>query len=233
MQGFSGFPRRGRLTRIPGMFFSDVLPHIDSLPELKVTLYAFWRLQQKEGGAPFLRRREFAADETFMRGLGPREDAREEALDDGLERAAARGTLLHVRVEEEGGDWTEDLYFVNTARGRAAVEAIEEGTWRPTLDPSAPVDVNVERPNVFTLYEQNIGPLTPLIADSLRDLEETYAQGWIEEAFRIAVQQNKRSLAYIEAILRRWHDEGRDDSDRRGQDWRYYSDGPYADDSEY
>jgi DNA replication protein len=232
MQGFSGFPRRGRLTKIPGMFFSDVLPYIDSLPELKVTLYAFWRLQQKEGSAPFLMRREFAADEAFMRGLGPREEARGEALDDGLERAAARGTLLHVHVEEESGDWTEDLYFLNTARGRAAVAAIEEGTWTPTLDPSAPVDVNVERPNIFALYEQNIGPLTPLIADSLRDLEETYPQGWIDEAFRIAVQQNKRALAYIEAILRRWQDEGRDDAGRRGKDWRYYFEDSYADDSE-
>lgn len=233
MQGFNGFPRRGRLTKIPGLFFSDVLPYVDSLAELKVTLYAFWRLQQKEGSAPFLTRRELAADETFMRGLGPREDVRAETLADGLERAAARGTLLHVRVEEKGGDWTEDLYFVNTARGRAAVEAIETGTWVPSLDPSAPVDVNVERPNVFTLYEQNVGPLTPLIADGLRDLEEAYPQAWIEEAFRIAVQQNKRSLAYVEAILRRWHDEGRDDSDRRDKDWRRYLEGPYADDIEY
>src|SRR5262245_15502426 len=113
MDGFNGFPAKGRLTKIPGLFFSELLPQIDHLGELKITLYAFWRLQHKEGHTVFLRRFEIANDETFMAGLGARKVDQQAALDEGLERAVARGTLLHVRVE--GGKRTDDLYFVNTA----------------------------------------------------------------------------------------------------------------------
>src|SRR5437763_11950136 len=71
------------------------------------------------------------------------------------------------------------------------------------------VRVQVERPNIFVLYEQNIGLLSPLIADQLRDAAEQYPPEWIEAAFREAVQHNKRKWNYISAILRRWETEGR------------------------
>ena len=65
------------------------------------------------------------------------------------------------------------------------------------------------RPDIFVLYEQNIGLLTPPIADELRQAEQTYPAGWIEEAFREAVALNKRSWRYIHAILERWRTQGR------------------------
>ena len=50
MKGFPGFPDgKVRLTQVPNLFFSDLLPIIDNMAELKVTLYAFWALGQKEG----------------------------------------------------------------------------------------------------------------------------------------------------------------------------------------
>ena len=49
MKGFAGFPDgKLRLTAVPNLFFSDLLPIIDHLAELKVTLSAFWALTQKE-----------------------------------------------------------------------------------------------------------------------------------------------------------------------------------------
>jgi DNA replication protein len=71
------------------------------------------------------------------------------------------------------------------------------------------VQVQVERPNIFVLYEQNIGLLSPLIADELKDAADRYPEEWIEAAFREAVQNNKRKWKYISAILRRWETEGR------------------------
>jgi DNA replication protein len=67
-----------------------------------------------------------------------------------------------------------------------------------------------ERPNIFALYEENIGPLSPLISDQLRAAEQDYPAAWIEEAFRLAVERNKRSWRYIAAILQRWESEGKD-----------------------
>jgi DNA replication protein DnaD len=45
----------------------------------------------------------------------------------------------------------------------------------------------------------------------LRDLEKSYTPDWIEEAFEIAVGRNKRSLRYIQGILKRWETEGKQD----------------------
>jgi DnaD/phage-associated family protein len=63
-------------------------------------------------------------------------------------------------------------------------------------------------PNIYTLYEQNIGGITPMIADDLRDAEQRYPPDWIREAFREAAELNKRNWRYIQRILERWETEG-------------------------
>jgi len=167
MKGFPGFPDgKVRLTQVPNLFFSDLLPIIDNMAELKVTLYAFWALGQKEGKVRYLRLTDFLNDPAFIKGLGPTTEMAAEAMVDGVERAVARGTFLHVNVESADGKM--DLYFMNTEKGRAAVEGITKGEWRPNPDEDEPITLLVERPNVFILYEQNIGPLTPMVADELR-----------------------------------------------------------------
>lgn len=210
MKGFPGFPGgKLRLTQVPNLFFSELLPAIDNIAELKVTLYAFWALTQKEGKVRFLRLADFLNDTEFVKGLGPTLDIATEALMDGIERAVARGTFLHVNVESANGKM--DLYFLNTEKGRAAVEGITQGEWRPTPDQDEPITLLVERPNIFVLYEQNIGPLSPLIADELRDAEQTYPLRWIQDAIQLAVENNVRKWRYVLAILERWRQEGKKD----------------------
>jgi DNA replication protein len=212
MQGFAGFPPgKQRLTSVPNLFFSELLPAIDNISELKVTLYAFWALTQQDGPVRYLRLTDFLNDVTFVNGLGENTQAATEALLDGIERAVARGTFLHVNVE--GADGQMDLYFLNSARGRAAIEGITKGEWRPWPDEDRPVSLLVERPNLFVLYEQNIGSLTPLIADALRDAEQSYPPGWIEEAMTIAVENNVRRWRYVLSILERWRTEGKQERD--------------------
>lgn len=215
MKGFPGFPEgKLRLTPVPNLFFSELLPNIDTVAELKVTLYAFWALTQKEGQVRYLRLADFLNDREFMKGMWPTPTLGAEALMDGLERAVARGTFLHVNVESADGKM--ELYFLNSEKGRAAVDGITRGEWRPGAAGDESVSLLVERPNVFVLYEQNIGPLTPLIADELRDAEQTYPLRWIEEAIEIAVQSNVRKWRYVMAILERWRQEGKQDGiDRR------------------
>lgn len=224
MTAFTGFPSgKVHLTPVPAQFFSELMPEIDNLPELKVTLYAFWFLDRLEASVRYLTYADFSGDERLMQGIGPG------ALDGALERATQRGTLL--KVIQKGEDAEDALYFLNTARGRAAVQAIEAGTWQPALQEHPPVSLEVERPNVYRLYEENIGPLTPLIADMLRDAEQTYRPEWIEDAIRIAVEKNARNWKYIEAILKSWLEKGRDGTNRRDseEDRRRYVEGEYAD----
>ena len=227
MPTFNGFTGSETFTQIPGSFFRKLLNEIDDLAELKVTLYAFWRIEQMEGGARFLCRTEFAEDADFMRGLGAAE------LDAALEKAVRRGSLLNVESEAGG------FYFLNTPRGRAAVESMQKGDWSPStrplwraaMRPLSAHSLSPERPNIFKLYEENIGPLTPLIADALRDAEATYPAEWIEEAVGEAVKRNKRNWKYVEAILHSWKEKGhakKQDRQNAQEDGRRYSEGEFA-----
>ena len=210
MKGFPGFPQgKQRITAVPSLFFSDLLPIIDNLPELKITLYAIWALTHKEGRVRYLRLTDFLNDTEFVKGLGGSMNEATDLLIDGVERAVQRGTFLHINIESADGQM--DLYFLHTEKGRAAVEGITRGEWRPTPDPEEAITLLVERPNVFTLYEQNIGALTPLIADELRDAEQTYPQRWLEDAIKLAVENNVRKWRYILSILERWRQEGKRD----------------------
>jgi DnaD/phage-associated family protein len=97
---------------------------------------------------------------------------------------------------------------LNSPKGRTAVKTIRSGQWQPAAEGQA-VALKPEPGYVFKLYEEHIGPLTPLIADALAEADDLYPSSWIEEAFRIAVERNVRNWRYIEAILKRWQDEGR------------------------
>jgi DNA replication protein len=77
-----------------------------------------------------------------------------------------------------------------------------------------------EQPNIFKLYEDNIGPITPLIKDKLLDAEEDYPQSWIQRAFEIAVEHNARNWSYIHAILERWRINGFDNGKNKTQSHR-------------
>jgi DnaD/phage-associated family protein len=83
---------------------------------------------------------------------------------------------------------------------------------------------------VFTLYEQNIGALTPLIADMLREAEKEYPSAWFEEAFAIAVAKNVRNWKYVEAVLKRWKEKGYEGKNRQNavKDFKRYTEGEFA-----
>lgn len=233
-QPFKGFPPgKTRTTKIPNAFFGDLLPAIDDLVELKLTLYCFWALQQQEGDLRYVAGRDVLRDQQFLSGIDSDPERAQEQVKAAFERAVARGTLLYVTVDAVGG--MLDLYFMNTVHGRNAVQAIREGRYHPG-DHDCPVVLVAERPNIFALYEQNIGPLTPMIGDQLREAEHDFSTGWIEEAIRLAVENNKRNWRYVLAILKRWQAEGKDGglTQQPTQADRYrYIQGEYADFIDY
>ena len=60
----------------------------------------------------------------------------------------------------------------------------------------------------YTAYEQNIGALTPLIADAITLAVEEYTDHWVMEAIKLSAQNEKRNWKYCEGILKRWKREG-------------------------
>ncbi|MBC8336495.1 MAG: DnaD domain protein [Anaerolineales bacterium] len=208
---FKGFSGKENFTQIPNEFFQELLDQIDDLNELKVILYALWRVANMEGTAHPLWERDFAE------GL----DAAD--ISSGLEKCILRGSLLKVTVN------AEEIYFLNSPRGKAAAESARAGDWIPSKGSSAPP---LSRPNIYQLYEENIGPLTPLLADTLKDAEDEHPAERIEEAIALAVKANARKWSYVEAILTRWKEEGygkkqdrKNDSENRDR----YIQGDYAD----
>ncbi len=211
---FPGFSEEGsNFTSIPDQFFRDLLFTIDDLAELRLTLYVFWRIEHMEGPFRYVRFADMLKDSRLMEAMGPGLRKAKKNLEEGLQRAVNRGSLLQAEITAKRNK--DMLIFLNSPRGRAALEAIRRGDWHQDNGAIHPAEVTADRPNIFQLYEANIGPLTPLIADALRDAEKTYAANWVEEAFQIAVERNKRNWHYIEAILRRWQEGGRDDQKGR------------------
>lgn len=212
---FSGFsPGKTRLTPVPEAFFRDLLPQIDNLTELKITLYIFWFLNQQQGEARYITREDFLQDRRFMQSLAEDSAVAEAELDQGIICATGRGTLLKSSPRFSSND-NSSLYFLNSANGRAALKALENGKWIPDPNTHLIPALDQERPTIYKLYEENIGPLTPLIADTLRDAELTYSPEWIQDAIQIAVESNVRRWRYVEAILKSWQENGRHGTDRQ------------------
>ena len=207
MPTFRGFTDSETFTSLPDKFFHELLKEIDDAAELKVTLYFLWRVEHMD--SPF---RALSKMDFDVKSLGLSADE----IKQGLEKAVKRGSLLKVQKD------AAVFFLLNSPRGRAGVQAIESGKWNPQSGTSAPP---MERPNVFRLYEENIGPLTPLIADALKDAEELYSDEWIADVIEIAVKNNKRNWKYCEAILKRWKEEGthgqKDQRDARQGSERY------------
>jgi DNA replication protein len=197
---FSGFGDSEASTSIPDSFFAEILGQAQDLPELKVVLYALWRILHMDSALKALSTDDFSERELGMQ---------QAEIQAGLEKAVEEQLLLRV------GRAPGTRYLLNSPQGRAAAEAIMEGRWRGEAEVSS---TPMERPNIFALYEENIGPLTPLIADALKDAEQSYPAEWISEAIELAVRNNKRSWSYCEAILKRWKEEGRGSKQNRRDD---------------
>ena len=213
MATFKGFPAGDvRYTPLPSQFFSELLPAIGDLAEMKVTLHVLWLLHEQKGYPRYVSGNQLRGDPTLLRGLEKLDETASAALEHGLEKAVARGTLLRLTTwRGHGAETTTDAwYFLNDAEGRRAFREVREGTLQLDVHVVPPTASPTERPTIYDLYERHIGLLSPIIAQELTDAAETYPARWIEEAFEIAVRMGVRRWRYVQAILERWMREGKD-----------------------
>jgi len=204
-----------KFTAVPDFFLSRLLPQISDINELKTTLHIFQALYHKRGYPRFATYKELAGNKSLMSSLKGDVQPPDKALRRALDMAAERGTILHLALDRDGTP--EDIYFLNTEADRQVIARIQNGELKLSgLKSGEPAYVNAEEPpDIFTLYEQNIGMLTPMIADELRDAEQLYPQDWIRDAIKEAVALNKRSWRYIAKILENWSTEGKSDGTHR------------------
>ena len=214
MDPHHGFPPGVRYTPVPNPLLGSLLQEIETLAELKCTLRALVLIQQRRGQRLWITEAELLSDTVLLGGLVHETGDAREAIRKGLRSAAERGTLLKVDKDSEA------LLFINDEPGRRASAAITKAPL-PLLSEEHPGSgpLPEKRSSIFMLYEDNIGIISPILAEKLGEAEQRYPWSWLDEAIVIAVEHNKRRWAYIESILERWATEGKDDgkSGRRTQ----------------
>lgn len=207
---FGGFNEDDKaLVRVPVTFFTQLMPIIGDLSQLKLLLYMFWHLEQQESSVRYFTLQELSSDPALVRMTGG-----EDEIEDALGKLVELGALIKTKVHGK----TAFYYFINGPQGRAAVDAIESGNWQDAGEQRKPIHMRGEQPNIFKLYEENIGAITPMMAEILKDDETAYSNLWIKEAIEIAVTRNARNWKYVQAILERWQKEGRGNEQNRRDD---------------
>ena len=187
MKKFEGFPARMEYTAIPNIFFSKLLPQIDDMAELKMTLQVIAKLYRKKGSPRFVSYQELATDEVLMNALKAKGEGTEQALQKALEASISRGTLLQIDLEKD--DTNESVYLLNTPGNRELIEKIESGeiTLPGVKTTGRKYPTGEELPDIFTLYEENIAPRRIRLHQQVAQaLEEVYANRLQEHAAELA-----------------------------------------------
>ena len=219
MKKFPGFPDRMRYTPVPNVFFSSLLVEMDDLAELKVAMHLLRLLYEKRGFPKLVRLSELYKDRPLLMAIrGASAADPETRLAGALGRVCDRGIFITAPLKT--GDVEDRAFLLNTSLNRDLLQRAERGEL--TLGEAAVprpgwVALPDHRASIYDLYEQNVGLITPLIAEELQEAEEAYPPEWIEDAFREAVSYNRRNWRYVRRILENWANRGRGEDGKAGR----------------
>jgi len=206
---FQGFIKGVRYIPVPTPIFGELLEEIKDINELKIVLRIIRLIHDKKGLERCVTLNELLADRVLANSLDSSDiDSRETQILQALETAQNRNIFIKV----EGQNKSTSLFYLNTEFERQAVGRISNLPSPSELEPWEPLG---DRPNIYSLYEQNIGILTPMVAEKIGEAEQRYPLQWIEEAISEAVSLNSRNWRYISRILERWETEGKEDGKSR------------------
>jgi DNA replication protein len=215
---------------VPARFLTELLPQISDSMELQVTFATFRIASDGKLRPPAASEKAILADEVLAKALGANRRNKDvgEVVRRGLKYAVARDSLIEVVVSSADGSaiW----YVPNTEENRVALE--ESRTTGKFGNSSSGVaakgvEIEITRPSLFSLYEKNIGLLTPLLTEQIVAAMQHYPVDWIEEAIGEAVSYNRRNWRYIQRILENWAASGKgssppggksDEANKRGAD---------------
>jgi len=127
-----------------------------------------------------------------------------------LQALLQSGLLLKFEVSSSG----ETIILPGTPSGRANLSQLEKH--QLSLNDLKPSTTDTrERPNLFKLYEDNIGQLTPMVADLLQEDAREFPADWFEDAIKEALSHNARKWSYVRAILKNWRVNGREKTNEK------------------
>lgn len=210
---FTGFSDENSC-EIPVEFFTQLLPKLHSADEIKITLYALWHAWQNGASLGFTQF-DIEQDKAFFKSLTS-------PLEDTIDIVVKQKALISAECK------SIRKYFLNSPAGREAAKHFSQNNIFTVKTPG--VGLQDRRSEIFNLYENNIGTITPMMAEELTEAEKVFPFAWIEQAIRIAVKNNIRRWRYVEAILQSWQQEGFNGENltNREEDYRRYIRGEFS-----
>ena len=198
------FPHGTGFTPIPNPILGPLLTSIEDINELKCILRCIWHIHKKKGAARIVSLSELTNDSILSSFLTSDE------IQSTMEAATRRGIFAKGLLGSTREP--EPLFVLNTHADRQSLEKAlsKDELFQPSGNNDGLLDhPNLPQKNIFSLYEANVGMISPLIAEDLMDAEKKYPWEWIQEAFKISVGLNKRNWRYVSSILDRWSKEGK------------------------
>ncbi len=193
-------------------FCNQHLPRLHDADLIKVLFYIQARFARQEGENHYLFVRQLLQSSTLQRWMGA--DHAEDRIREALKNAISGSFLISAKIRTDGNQL---ILFPNDENGKRSMTRLQQGIWSPSPTDD-PLEAIAPHKNIYQLYEENIGPLTPLLSEDLTAAQEDYPSQWIEEAIHIAVQNNARSWRYVDAVLKSWQKEGKDGQSRRNSE---------------
>ena len=189
------FPIGVGFVPIPAPLLGELLSDIKDLNELKIILRCIWHIHQKKGTPRIIRRDELYSDPSVAQALGVYAEELERAVSAALNLAVSKGIFLEIEQLENG-----PAYVLNTEPERRSVLRTMHNDVARIQRKSETSYGATNRPTIFGVYEQNIGPLTPVISDRINEAQITYPEKWICEAIEIAAENGVRNWRYVAAV---------------------------------
>ena len=133
-------------------------------------------------------------------------------------RGLCPSTFIILRTNPEPFQWDLDILLLGLGKkereSAKEKETVIDKEVEVEVESNAVTSVTPEAvlAEIATLHEENFGIITPLLSEKFKDFVENYRGpiDWIKEAFAEAVSNNVRKWVYVEKILDRWQQEGRE-----------------------
>jgi len=129
----------------------------------------------------------------------------------GSEKGDKTGAERVTPAAQKGDNSSLERVTPVTQKGDTAMSPESSLTVRGTVrNPEDDDDDTIHKriAHLTTLYEHNIGPITPLMADMLRNAAAEFPEAWYPQAFGVAVRNNARRWQYVHTVLDGWKRNG-------------------------
>ena len=201
-----------KMIPFPVQLFTEILPRLHNESQLRATLYTWYAIMSKGSGQRYVYLSQLLTDPVLLSWfthLGGKN-----GIQRGLDLSCREGIFLQLQIGED-----DKILAPNDESGaRLITDMKSESVAHHNQSRDSSPETNYETTvvsNVVEKYENEIGMLTPVIADMIAIAEQMYPTTWILEALDIAAQSNARSWKYVAAILARWKNEGKNNDNEK------------------